>query len=320
MRPQQDQVENTICCRTYNVKNGKGGGGSEKVVGALSAFNSVALLGQSPLSLFAWNSFSLPNRMCKYSIASCIVLFYLLCVTYGKSFIRRNFQTSNEFKRTSNEFDVLIFTQRWPLTTCFVWKQKSDTNSCAFPKRSEWTIHGIWPSKYHTLGPQFCNKSLAFNPNTLAPIESELKENWIDIYNGSDHYSLWRHEWNKHGTCAVTVKALNNEFNYFQTGLKLLDKYNMMDVLAKVNILPGNKYMVQDIFKGIQQILGKRGQITCVIDKETRESYVNEIRICFDKTLQLVDCDGISSFPTNCNRSKEIIYPSRVPHYYVTQT
>lgn len=76
---QQEQVENTICCPD---KNGEDGGGNEKVVGALSAFNSVAPSGQSPLSLFMWNDFSLPSRMRKYSIAS-IVLFYLLCVTHG---------------------------------------------------------------------------------------------------------------------------------------------------------------------------------------------------------------------------------------------
>lgn len=191
-----------------------------------------------------------------------------------------NFQRSklNEAKQRicSNEFDVLIFTQRWPLTTCFVWKQKSDKNSCAFPKRSEWTIHGIWPSKYGSkLCPQFCNTSLAFDKKALAPIENKLKENWIDIYNGTDHYSLWRHEWTKHGTCAVTVKALNNEFNYFRAGLELLDKYNMIDVLAKANILPGNKYMVQDMLKGSQQILGKRVQITCTLNEVSFKNYFN---------------------------------------------
>lgn len=53
--------------------------------------------------------------------------------------------------------------------------------------------------------------------------------------------------------------------------------------------------------------------------QETRESYVSEIRICFNKTLQLVDCNGIFRFPTDCDRSKEILYPSHVPRYYVTQ-
>jgi len=54
--------------------------------------------------------------------------------------------------------------------------------------------------------------------------------------------------------------------------------------------------------------------------QRTKESYINEIRICFNKTLQLTNCDGIYHFPTNCVKSKEIIYPSRVPRYYVTQT
>lgn len=117
------------------------------------------------------------------------------------------------------------------------------------------------------MGPQFCNESLRFNSSALRYIESELKENWLDIHKGSKPYSFWQHEWNKHGTCAITIKALNNEFNYFQEGLKLLKKYNMMDILEKAGIMPGNKYMVQDISMGIEKVLNKRGQIMCVIDQ-----------------------------------------------------
>lgn len=153
------------------------------------------------------------------------------------------------------------------MTSCFVWKKNSDTHSCSLPKHDEWTIHGIWPTKYHTLGPQFCNKSLEFNSSILAPIENELKDHWLDIHKGSKSYALWKHEWDKHGTCAVTIKALDNEFKYFQTGLKLFDKYNMIDVLTKANILPGNKYMVQDMFTRIQEILNKTVQIICVTDE-----------------------------------------------------
>lgn len=153
------------------------------------------------------------------------------------------------------------------MTACFVWKNDNDTHSCTLPKRDTWTIHGIWPTKYNTIGPQFCDNSLKFDPSALRNIESDLKENWLDIHKGSKPYSFWKHEWDKHGTCAVTAKPLNNEFNYFQAGLKLFQKYNMMDVLAKANILPGNKYMVQDMFVRIQKVLNKRGQIMCVVDK-----------------------------------------------------
>ncbi|XP_018045399.1 PREDICTED: ribonuclease Oy [Atta colombica] len=252
------------------------------------------------------------NRMCKYNIISCIVLFYLLCVTHGKWI---------EWKTNvkSNEFDVLIFTQRWPLTVCFEWENKSlnSTHRCVLPKRNKWTIHGIWPTKYNEIGPQFCNRSLSFDSKTLAPVEEALKENWIDIQKGSKPYSFWKHEWDKHGTCAISVRDLNNELKYFRTGLKLLDRYNMIDVLAKTNILPGNKYTVQNYLTGIQKILNKRGQVMCVVDQKTKNSYVNEIRICFNKALQLVDCDGIYHFPTNCNRSQQIIYPNIVPRHHI---
>lgn len=247
--------------------------------------------------------------MRKYNIALCIFLLSLLYITtHGRKFERRKPK-----RPTSNEFDVLIFTQRWPLTACFLWKESSETHSCSLPKRDEWTIHGIWPTKYNTMGPEFCNRSLPFNASALAPLQSQLRENWIDIQNGSNPNSFWKHEWNKHGTCAVAIKSLNNEFNYFQEGLKLLDKYNMIDVLAKANILPGKKYMVENMLLGIQNVLNKRGQITCAQNEKTGESYVNEIRICFNKALQLTDCDGIYKFPTNCDRSKQIIYPSSVP-------
>jgi len=170
----------------------------------------------------------------------------------------------------NNEFDVLIFTQRWPLTACFEWENKSrinETHTCSLPKHEEWTIHGIWPTKYNTIGPTFCYNGLPFNSSTLTPIENELKENWIDIQNGSRPYSFWKHEWEKHGTCAITVKALNNEFKYFQTALKLLEEYHMTNILAKANILPGDKHMVQDILVRLQRILNKRGQIMCVRNK-----------------------------------------------------
>ncbi|XP_029159421.1 ribonuclease Oy isoform X2 [Nylanderia fulva] len=232
--------------------------------------------------------------MHKYNIALYIFLLSLLCITHGKQFEK------------SNDFDVLIFTQLWPMTACFIWKENSEKHSCLLPKRDEWTIHGIWPTKYNTKGPEFCNSSLPFNASALAPLQDELKENWIDIQNGSEPYTFWKHEWNKHGTCAVVIKALNNEYKYFQEGLKLHDTYNMINVLAKANVLPGQKYMIETMLTGIQ--------------KKTGELYVSEIRLCFDKALQLTDCDGIYHFPTNCNKFKEIIYPSNVPsNYHVIQ-
>ncbi|XP_050479137.1 ribonuclease Oy isoform X1 [Bombus huntii] len=231
-------------------------------------------------------------------------------------FIAKTNSDENYLKATtgSNDFDVLIFTQHWPQTVCYTWKENQASHTCSLPtKHDEWTIHGIWPSQYHKIGPQFCNKSMPFNPSALKSIETELQEKWIDIENGKTSYSLWKHEWDKHGTCAATVEHLNSEVKYFKEGLNLLTKYDMKNVLAQENIIPGQTYNTSDILNAIERILGKRGSLICIKSKDTGESYIFEIRICFDKMLQLINCDETYEYPTNCDLSGYVTYPDKLP-------
>jgi hypothetical protein len=57
--------------------------------------------------------------------------------------------------------------------------------------------------------------------------------------------------------------------------------------------------------------------------QKTKETYLFEIRICFDKNLTLTDCDGIkgpsdptTGIKTNCPLNKPIVYPSTLPPEY----
>ncbi|XP_019882311.2 ribonuclease Oy [Camponotus floridanus] len=277
----------------------------KKVVGESSTFSFDAGSFGASIYFLHVEQFFL-NKMAKYIILYIFLLCSLVYLTHGRK----------SKKPKSNNFDVVIFTQQWPLTACFIWEESSKHHTCLLPKRDEWTIHGIWPTKYNTKGPEYCNTSLRFNASVLVPLESQLKENWMDIHNGSNPYSFWKHEWEKHGTCAIKIKALGNEYKYFEKGLTFLNSYNMIDILPKANIFPGQKYMVENMLIGIQQVLNKRCQIICVQNKKTGESYVSEIRLCFDKALKLIDCDGIYEFPTNCNKLKQITYPSSTPHNY----
>ncbi|XP_046828105.1 ribonuclease Oy [Vespa crabro] len=250
--------------------------------------------------------------MLSNKIITCLLVLFLFNHSYG---IRRS-KCQNKIE-DPNYFDVLIFTQHWPQTVCYLWKEKSESHACALPKDDEWSIHGIWPTKYHSDGPNFCNNSLPFNANTLTPIKNELETKWIDVQNEKDTYSLWRHEWNKHGTCAIVLPALNSELKYFQKGLELLDIYDMKHVLGKINIVPGRSYAIEDISNGIKKIIGKTAEIVCAHNEEKEEEYIYEIRICFDKTLKLIDCDGINGFPAStCRDSTQVIYPGIVPSYY----
>lgn len=103
----------------------------------------------------------------------------------------------------NNEFDVLIFTQRWPITACIEWMEKASDNVCILPsQKNVWGIHGIWPTRIGTMGPFFCNKSATFDIDTLKPIMEQLDLNWLNIEKGIIKctifiFSLFAHEPNE---------------------------------------------------------------------------------------------------------------------------
>jgi ribonuclease T2 len=227
-----------------------------------------------------------------------------------------------------HDFDVLIFTQRWPVTVCFEWKEKDVNHQCTLPSPKEiWTIHGIWPTKFHTMGPFFCNHSAPFDKKQIEPIEKQLEVYWLNIEKGTSLESLWKHEWQKHGTCAAQLPLLDNENKYFGQGLKWLQQFSMSSFLSQANILPGASYSLEQIHKVLKSMLNANPVIECIHDKSSNKSLLFEIRICFSKDLKLVDCDGVSSnlnpnkgwrktdadIITNCNAHREIEYLSVVP-------
>lgn len=182
--------------------------------------------------------------------------------------------TEDERKKHPKQFDFLVFAQHWPPTVCFAWKEGDSTHECMLPEDEEWSIHGVWPSDFHGMGPTFCNTSNHFNPKDLESLESDLKKKWMDIQNLTDHYQFWRHEWDKHGTCAASLEIMDTEFKYFQQGLELLDTYDMKHVLAKANIMPGQSYLVEDIINAIEKVLGYKGKVSCVKNDVSNDLFI----------------------------------------------
>lgn len=87
---------------------------------------------------------------------------------------------------TNHEFDLLIFTQRWPVTVCLTWLESNPKHTCSLPSPKEiWTIHGIWPTRFGTIGPAFCNSTAKFDPDELKPFEVQLQQFWLNIENGN---------------------------------------------------------------------------------------------------------------------------------------
>lgn len=198
-------------------------------------------------------------------------------------------------------------------------------HECVLPKaKNSWTIHGIWPTKYHTIGPLFCNDTWIFDMDQISPIENEMTEKWINIEKGTPLDGLWKHEWEKHGTCAAQhVPQLNNELNYFKQGLSFLDRFSITKMLSATSIKPGvdATYSLEDIHSALKTSLDDNFAIICEKDRLTKREYLFEIRICFDKDLNLHSCNGIvmeegddpdldDDIISNCQKDQEIAYPS----------
>lgn len=143
--------------------------------------------------------------------------------------------------------------------------------------------------------------------------------------------SLWQHEWLKHGTCASVLDELNSENKYFGQGLAWLTQYTMQSLLAKTDIVPDKQYTALDIHTAIKNVWHVDPSIHCITERHSGEQFLSEIRICFNKKLELVDCDGTkvnfeSTLPyldnqviTNCH-NKTINYPNAVPKHLLDNT
>ena len=68
-------------------------------------------------------------------------------------------------------------------------------------------------SKDGSQGPFFCNSTWVFDPNGVKAIREELLQEWPNIHGSDTEDSLWKHEWEKHGTCAALDKHFSSDEN-----------------------------------------------------------------------------------------------------------
>lgn len=221
-----------------------------------------------------------------------------------------------------HDWDYVIFSQRWPVTACSQWEDANKINTCQMPPDLDmWTVHGIWPTKIGTEGPLYCPSSVHFDPDQLTSIMEDLKAYWTNVEANTKANSFWKHEWDKHGTCAVILPELNSVTNYFKKGLEWNKVYMLNEILANSKVVPGaTGYTVEQIYDAIKAHTNVNPMIQCVTDQHTKESLISEIRICFNKSLELIDCDQTSPINrrstgiiTNCSLKKTVMYFAEVP-------
>lgn len=97
-----------------------------------------------------------------------------------------------------------------------------------------------------------------------------------------------KHEWEKHGSCAITLESLSNELHYFKAGLLFNDEYDILKysmivyyfsylihcllllftrrALDTANIVPSDTttYSLSDFESALKQLITKTFEVYCL--------------------------------------------------------
>lgn len=116
------------------------------------------------------------------------------------------------------------------------------------------------------------------------------------------------------------MQELDVPTKYFERGLIWFDQYPIYKILAKEKILPGQQFDAIDVHQAIKRQLNVNAIINCLKEEQNGDQYLFEVKLCFDKKLELSHClrkpnaDGVI---TNCNPKKKIQYPVNLPAYLI---
>ncbi|OCT80109.1 hypothetical protein XELAEV_180269142mg, partial [Xenopus laevis] len=160
-----------------------------------------------------------------------------------------------------------------------------DHGHCKNPPKY-WTLHGLWPDKA-----QMCNNSWPFDSIQIKDILPEMNQYWPDLLHPNKS-QLWKHEWQKHGTCAASLECLNTQLKYFSKGLEIYKQVDLNSVLEKSGIIPSTTYyQMKDIENALIGFYGVLPKIQCLPPHqgETAQT-LGQIEICFTKEFQLRNC------------------------------
>ncbi|KAL6741583.1 hypothetical protein Aduo_014821 [Ancylostoma duodenale] len=201
--------------------------------------------------------------------------------------------------RIGSDFDYLMLTRIYPTAVCRA-DDDSVPDSCEIPAETpDWSIHGLWPNYRNGSYPQFCDGiPRKFDGKLIASIEERLTKMWPNLYPAKTAQSFWKHEWEKHGTCAQSLKNLSSEYLYFFKTMEVDLQFSVGAALRRAQIVPRSEpYLLDEIQEALRNELssGKNVQINCLTDKKTKQTLLGDVRMCFDRKFQPIDCPHVKS-------------------------
>ncbi|KAG6573806.1 ribonuclease MC-like [Cucurbita pepo subsp. pepo] len=184
------------------------------------------------------------------------------------------------------QFELFQMVQQWPPATC------ANFPCAQSPSPTRFTIHGLWPANY-TKRYLVCRGGTKFSETIqgFAALEPLLTHHWPNLERPDD-IDFWRREWNKHGPCSENVF---DQVQYFQTALNIRTnpRYDLLAILKAAKLGPtGNTSRQYQVIKNaIQAATGKKPGLRCNVNKNTKQTQLHEIVLCFHKDgATLIDC------------------------------
>lgn len=99
--------------------------------------------------------------------------------------------------------DHISLAIQWPPGVCYTSRRRCKSNIDHF------TIHDAWPDYRNGSWPSTCCGQ-PFNGSLLGQHATQLQTVMPTLYPGSSH-SFWKHEWEKHGTCALNARVRDQQ-------------------------------------------------------------------------------------------------------------
>lgn len=168
------------------------------------------------------------------------------------------------------------------------------------------------------MGPNYC-EAVNFTTHGLKrSTRHYLERMWTHIDAKNTSEQLWKDEWVKHGSCSLDIEKLHNETLYLAQGMAWWKDSRLFEVLENEGIVPGAEYTLGNITGAVRKAIGKDVDTRCFYDKHTKTVFLNEILICFDKNLTLIDCDLVQKKKKlDCGKEWDMVtYPDVVPPLY----
>ena len=211
-------------------------------------------------------------------------------------------------KSGDNSWDYFLLVSEWP---------GSVTPGPVPSYIDTFTLHGLWPNRDDNSYPSFCNDSYPFRYSEIADIIQDLDAAWYDtLHDQANASSFWGHEWEKHGTCAMSdSQCCNNERAYFQTAINLHGTFDYADILSGAGITPSSQttYPKDDVLSALSAKLSYEPLIRC--QNQDGSNNIYNLAVCLDKTLNQIECpdDLEKQWQNEENCDDQIGFPE-IPH------